>query len=481
MKFDILLLNPPTTDSQKFVREGRCTQQIDFWGTLWPPISLATIGAVLLQDNFGVQIFDCPAQEISLDFLKNIIAAQKPNVVIWSTGTPTIENDLGLADIIKKVNSSIATIVFGTHVTALAQECLERYPALDFIARNEPEYSIRKLVNCLNDKKAIHEIKGISFRTSKDQIKHNPDREYIRNPDELPEPAWQLIDINRYRLPITNKKYLIIAPFRGCPFKCTFCTAQTYYSNQLRKRSVDVVLTEIKHNMEKYHIQDFFFWADTFTVNKKYVTELCNKIINSNLNIRWTCNARVDTVDESMFNVMAKAGCWMVSFGIESGNQEILDGVKKGIKIEQAFTAVTAARKAGIKTVGHFILGLPGETHETIEETIAFSRKLGLDFAQFYCAVPFPGSKLYDEAISNHWLSDTDWQHFSQNSAIMNFPEITAEEVNEYRKKAASSFYYHLPTVWRLFLVTIKIFSFRGFIVTIYNHLINVRVRKSKG
>lgn len=471
MELSIFLLNPPTINSEKFIREGRCTQQIDVWGTLWPPVSLATIGALLLNDGFKVNIFDCPARQFGIDDLKNLIISHKPGIIIWSTGTPSIESDLELGNVIKKINPSIKTAVFGTHVTTLAQESLENYPALDFIIRNEPEYTIRELVNSIQKKKSLEEIEGLSYRNSDNKILHNQARPFINNLDELPEPAWQLVNPNNYRLPISNKKYLIIAPIRGCPYKCVFCTTQTYYSNKLRKRSVNKVIGEIKHNIEKYDISDFFFWADTFTFNKKYVTDICNELINQQLAVRWTCNSRIDTVDKALLELMAQAGCWMISFGIESGSQEILNKAQKGIKVEQAYSAVNAAREVGIKTVGHFMLGLPGETRNTIKQTIRLSKKLDLDLAQFYCTAPFPGSKLYEIASSNKWIANSQWHLYSQNSAIMNLPTITAEEVNKYRKKAWRSYYFRPRTIWRLMLLTLKNPSLKGLLITLKNVL----------
>ena len=249
----------------------------------------------------------------------------------------------------------------------------------------------------------------------------------------------------------------MVAPLRGCPFNCSFCTCQTYYGKQLRKRSLESVIKEIEHGIEQFGIRDFFFWAETFVVDKHYVEQLCSAIIERGLSIAWTSNSRVDTVDLPLLRLMAQAGCWMISFGIESGSQDVLDESHKGTTPEQAFKAVSYAHEAGIKTVGHFILGLPGETRESLEATIEYARKLHLDLAQFYCAVPFPGSRLYERALQEGWISQPDFKTFNQDHALMRLPTITPEEVNRYRALAYKRFYFNLGSIVR----TVKLTNWR--------------------
>jgi anaerobic magnesium-protoporphyrin IX monomethyl ester cyclase len=438
----ILLLNPPTKDNKKFIREGRCTQESSLWTTIWPPISLATIGALLENDEHIVKVNDCSAEAITHSALKNIIYDFSPYIIIWSSGTPSIQSDLELSSFIKALNSSIKTATFGTHVTVLAQDCLQEHPDLDFIIRNEPEYTIRELVFALEKNRGYRTINGLSYRDSDNHISHNPDRAFIENLNELPMPAWHLVNLDCYRMPLKGHRFIIVSPLRGCPYECTFCTTQTYYGNKVRKRSPERVVQEIEYNIENYNIKNFFFWADTFTLDKKYVKNLCRLIMDKELNISWVCNSRVDTVDEEMLKHMADAGCWMISYGIESGCQKVLDICKKKITVEQTIRAVELTEKVGIKTVGHFIIGLPGETIETAQETINFAHSLPLDFAQFYSAVPFPGSKLYEMAKQNQWIQNNNWGKFNQTKVIMNLPDLKPLDADKLIKKAYKSFYY---------------------------------------
>jgi len=408
----VLLLNPPTKDDKKFIREGRCTQEQGVWATLWPPISLATVGAVLEEDDHEVRIVDCAAQEVSQEELGQMINGFLPEVVIWSTGTPSIGSDLNLASFIKSCNDKCFTAVFGTHVTVLDRQCMESFPEIDFIIRNEPEMTSRELVNKLKEGKDVKDVLGITFRNSAGEIIENSPRPFIEDLDNLPLPAWHLINMDCYRLPLKGKRYLMISPLRGCPFRCSFCTCHTYYGQRLRKRSVESVLKEIEYDRARFGIEDFFIWAETFVVDKEYVRDLCSAMIERGVDISWTSNSRVDTVDGPLIKLMARAGCWMISYGIESGSQEILDKVDKGTRVEQAYEAVRYAKEAGIKTVGHFILGLPGETEASMEHTINYAKGLGLDLAQFYCAVPFPGSRLYEQALKEELISNSDFGAF---------------------------------------------------------------------
>jgi anaerobic magnesium-protoporphyrin IX monomethyl ester cyclase len=446
----ILLLNPPCSDNRSFIREGRCNQEQGAWSTQWPPISLAFIGAVLEKEGHNVEIIDCAVQPITRKKTLAYIEKEAFNFVIWSTGTPTIDDDLFFATEIKAIQPDSITVVFGTHVSALTEKCLSSTKGLDVIIRNEPEETIEFLVRNLSQKNNIQNIDGISYKDKAGNIIHNPARKFVSNLDEFPFPAWHLIDLDMYRLPLSGNRFVIVAPIRGCPYLCNFCTSQTYYGRKLRKRSISVVLNEIEYCIRKFQINEFFIWADTFTADKKYVLEFCKQLKERSLNINWTCNSRIDTVDLNMLNQMAEAGCWMISYGFESGNQAILDSINKNILIDQFETAVNYTCQAGIKISGHFILGLPGETENTIQETLKLALKLDIDIAQFYSAVPFPGSKLYQVAESQGWITNQKFTDFRQDNAVMDLPTVSPKRVEYYRKIAYRKFYFRPIIVWKL-------------------------------
>ncbi len=443
----LLLLNPPTVEGKGFIREGRCTQEGGVWTTLWPPISLATIGAVLERDGHDVAAKDASATGYPRMKLLADIAEAPPDAVIWSTGTPSIVDDLALATEIKRVAPATRTAVFGTHVTALDETCLADTPALDAIFRNEPEATAAEWVSKLRTPERFPEILGLSFREPPGgsdgrpdgTIRRNPDRPFLTDLDDLPAPAWHLFDLDAYRLPLKGEQFLMVTPHRGCPYPCSYCTAQTYYGAKLRRRSVERVIDEIRRNVEVHGVKELFFWSDTFTLDKRYVMALCEAMIP--LGVSWASNSRVDTIDAELASAMRRAGCWMIPFGIESGSQELLDAVGKGATVDEAERAVAVVKAAGIKVAGHFVLGLPGETKESLDETLDLAARLPLDFEQFYCAVPFPGSRLYDEAREKGWLHENDFSRYRQDEAILELPGLTPDEVARYRQAAYRRFY----------------------------------------
>ena len=456
---NILLLNPPAELDKKFIREGRCTQEQGVWGTLWPPISLACIGAVLEKDCHTVRIIDCPAVGINFEKLRKELRLYLPRLVIWSSATPSIAGDLGLADFVKQALPAAVTAVFGTHATALDRPCLQAAPALDCVIRNEPELTASELAQAVLQELPFSGIAGLTWRDAAGEIHANPSRPFLDDLDSMPFPAWHLLSGQEYLLPLKGRPFLIIAPQRGCPFNCTFCTCQTYYGKKLRVRTTENIIAEIRYDMDRFKVRDFFFWAETFVVDRQHVAELCQGMLDARLDISWTCNSRIDIVDADLLKLMARAGCWMISYGIESADQLVLDTVRKGTRVEQASRAVKLARAAGLKTAGHFIFGLPGDSEEAMKKTLKLSRSLKLDVAQFYSAVPFPGSRLYDEALEKGWIEPGDFTSFCQSSSVMRLPGLSPDTVDRNRAAAYRQFYLN-PMTW---VRTLRMFEWEGF------------------
>ena len=447
---NILLFNPPTPEGRKFIREGRCTQEIGVWGTLWPPISLASIAAVLEREHHRVQVIDCPAESMNLGQLGKRIIEFSPRAVIWSTGTPSITGDLELGSFVKKRDTRILTVIFGTHATVFSREILRERPDIDAVVRNEPELAVCDLIAACADERSFEGIKGVTFRDRSGNVIVNEQREFIDPLDQLPYPAWHLVRTGDYRLPLKGDRFLIIQPIRGCPYCCSFCTSHIFYGDRIRNRSIPALIGEIRSIMENLDVREFLIWSETFTVDKTYVNDFCRSVLESGLKFSWVCNSRVDTVDETMLRNMAGAGCWMISYGIESGSQDVLDQSRKNVKIADIPAAVQMARNAGLKVSGHFVFGLPGETLETMERTAALSRSLHLDFAQYYCAVPFPGTELYAQAREKGWLRNCRWEDYNQDTAVLDFPRLSAAEIQGFREKAFKDFYLRPRTGIRL-------------------------------
>ena len=435
METDVLLFNPPSTDGRGYTREGRCTQAAGVWGTQWPPLSLATAAALLRQEHRCVTLRDYPATGHDIRSLENDLRKLRPAFAIWSTGSPTILSDLAVARVVRKHAPGCVTAVVGTHVTARPEEALTE-TALDVVIRGEPEGIIDGLCRSEN----YRDIKGISWREEEGAIRHNPDAPLLA-PDEIPAPAWDGLDLGAYRLPLKGRRFLMVAPVRGCPWACSFCTAPLYYGHRLRRRPVAKVIDEMAANVERFGIDEFFIWADTFTADLRYVQELCRAILARGLRISWTCNSRVDTIDEATLLLMKEAGLWMISFGLESGSDAILAASGKGITAAQSRAAVILAHRLGIRVAGHFMFGLPGETEETMAETLTLALELPLDVAQFYAAAPFPGTALFDEALRIGWVKMGAVPVFSQGRAVMELPGLPSGRVDAFRCHAYRRFY----------------------------------------
>jgi len=435
-------VNPPIQAGIN--REGRCMVKKTAWGFILPPITLAYSAGVVRECGINVKIEDCVADEISLDILRHRIKAFQPDLIIINTVTPSILNDVRIIDIIKKDNPEIKIGLIGIHSSVLTNETFTLSRNIDYIIRGEPEFIIRDLVLALRDKRSVNNVKGLSYRKN-NEIFHNPNRGFINDLDSLPFPAWDLINTKNYRLPLSGDQFLLISPSRGCPYQCIFCNDKIYYGEKIRIRSPQRVVDEIEWAINNFRIRNFHFWTESFTHQKQFALDILDEILRRNLNIKWTCNSRVDSVDLELLKKMKKAGCWQISYGVESGNQFILDQAKKHITLKQSQQAVLLAKKAGLEVSIQCIIGLLGETYQTALDTIRFAKNLHADYAQFYCAVPFPGSELFQMAEKNKQIIVRDWSRFEQSQSVLKLDSLTPKEIEELRHRAYQEYYlnYH--------------------------------------
>jgi radical SAM superfamily enzyme YgiQ (UPF0313 family) len=439
----VYLINPPAVNGTKIVREGRCMQRKGAWTAVWSPISLATIGAVLERDGWTAKLSDCIVEDIDFPRLGELLEAFSPDLVVINAVTPSIVSDLASCRVVKERCPHAVTAVIGIHSTALPAECLKQEPSLDFVVRGEPEMTLCELARVIVAGKSGSGVKGItglSYR-SEGTVVHEADRAVIENLDELPFPAWKLIDRTKYRMPFTDRPFLLVATSRGCPFQCRFCADAAYYGKKVRTRSAKSVVNELAWIKNTFGISEFLFWSESFTINRNFSIAVAREIIAQGLDVSWVCNSRVDNVDREMMELFRKAGCWMIGFGVEAGNQAILDSMKKGITVDQIRRAVTDAKAAGLEVTGHCVLGFPGETGVTMAETVRLTKQLPFDFVQYYCSVPFPGSELFSNARKNGWLITDDWMRYEQNVSVMTTPQLSADEVMRWRSRAYRSFY----------------------------------------
>ena len=446
----VALVNGPMPDGSLFMREGRCTQGSSIWSTQWPPVSLAYLSALARREGHEPTLLDCPQSAISLEGLLDILRRVRPALCVLPISTPSLAVDMENARRIRQAVPGIRVAVMGVHATVMDQRLLGDHPQVDYVLRHEPELTFVALVSALDRGEDPGDLEGLSLRDAAGVPRQNPARAPLLDLDELPLPDWGALDVGRYRLPFSRRRFLTLAPSRGCPYDCSFCTAAPYYGHRVRRRSVGSLIEEIKHDRERFGVDDFFMWAETFTLNRRFVLELCEAMARHTPGIRWTCNSRTDTVDEEMLRAMARAGCWMMSFGLESADDEVLDRMGKKLRDDDVATPVRLARQAGIRTVGHFVLGMPGDTPASMGRTIRAALDLDLDFAQFYAAAPFVGSPLYDEAVAAGDIEPDDFSNITQSSASMSLDGADPRLVDLVRAGATARFYLRPQQALRL-------------------------------
>ena len=458
---DILLVNPPTPDGGYWIRTqhrvGRRTRE----NMVWPQVSLAQMAA-LLHPAYKVKVVDANAERMGWPEFSKLLDNYEPKYFLTQVTAPTLENDMYGCFLAKARGAK--TIAFGTHVTPIPRETLRPYPALDFVLVGEPDLTIRDLLDHLEGKfdqrspelvKLFDEhdplykpslredgsvdfygIKGLAWRNGSEIMVNFP-RPFIKDLNDMPIPMHELLPFKSYRMPLIKGPFTFIVTGRGCPAGCTYCIKHVSYQFSTRLRSPELIMEEL-WKLKKLGLNNIHMYADLFTVNRDQVIELCKRMIDEKINIKWTCNSRVDYVDEEMLQLMGKAGNWLISWGIESGNEQILKHAHKGAYPDKAERALKWAKKAGIKNWGYFIIGLPGETEETIRQTIDFSKKLPLDIALFHVAAPYPGTPFFFEVVQNGWFRPgTRWEQVDMDKGtVLDYPNLQAERLLYWQKRA---------------------------------------------
>ncbi len=367
-----------------------------------------------------------------------------------SSITATFNRAVDIAKRIKESNPEIVVITGGHHATISPMEVMKE-KCFDIAVTHEGETTfievmkaLKEDANLLKHPKKLSKIDGMYYRDG-NEVKHTQAREPIQDLDELPFAAWHLVDMKEYK-PLPNQyKQLPAANFvanRGCPYVCSFCSNPAIFGHNVRAMSPKRVIAELKHLKENYGIREISFWDDIFTVNRKWAMELCDLMIQEKLGITWSCYARVNTVDPELLKKMKRAGCWNIFFGLEAGDQKLLNNIRKGATLEQIRKAIRWVHESGIESRGSFMLGLPGETPELAKKTVEFAKSLGLDYAQFCINTPFPGTELYNTAEKWGTLNKDNFDEYNiWNPVFVPFGYQNAEELKAMEKYAMKSFY----------------------------------------
>jgi anaerobic magnesium-protoporphyrin IX monomethyl ester cyclase len=430
-----LLINPPTG---LYVREDRCQSSVgDFTVSVnRPPMDLMMMASSLEQLGIECKIKDYPIENGDWNVFKSDFLAFYPNALILSITTPTLKDDMESCRIAKEINPNVLTIAKGAHFLESDISTLERFKNLDVIIRGESELVVKEILA----KDDFFQIKGITFRDANGQIHRNEDRDFLENLDLLPLPARHLISNQSYVRPDTGEPMAVIETSRGCPGNCIFCLVSKVAGKRIRGRSQQVIAGEIEDCITKYKINSFHFKSDSFTWNKSFVIGLCKEILSRNLKIQWLCNSRVDMLDSEILSWMKKAGCWAIGLGVESGNQDILDKIGKGIKLEQSERAIRLCREFRIKSYAYFMFGFPWDTEKTIYDTINFAIKLKPDFVDFFLPYPFPGTELY-RIVEKHNLGAQSYDVRAYSQPALPTLSLSRDKLLQLKKIALRKFY----------------------------------------
>ncbi|MBI2662857.1 radical SAM protein [Candidatus Woesearchaeota archaeon] len=413
MKKKILLIIPPS--SLTLYSKSKIKAAI----SEIPYISQAALAATLLQDNNQVKILDLSVHhENHLPTLHTILKEFNPDFTGITFTTPLYKEALTIAEEIKKINPNIIIIGGGVHPSALPEETLQE-SKFDILVLGEGDYTIVELVNTKNTSD-FSKIEGICYKDPQKNIIKTKPRQLIKDLDELPYPAWHLYDLKNYQASkLTSKKTPVgaIETSRGCVFGCTYCNKDVF-GRRFRMKSPERVVDEIEY-MLKLGFKEIHVWDDNFVTNIKRAKEICDLIIKRNLKFPWclACGIRVDCVDEEFLIKAKKSGCYSVYFGVETGNDEILKKIGKGITTDQVRKAFKLAKKVGLETLGFFMFGLPGETKETMQQTIKFAQELNPDYAKVTILVPFPSTPIYEELERQGRIKTKDWSKYNFHTA----------------------------------------------------------------
>ena len=423
----ILLLSPPTDSVIKSVI-----------GVTGPPLGLAYLASIARSQGDDVRIIDSIAMDYTFEDITGQIKKFDPDLVGLTSTTSMIPDAYKVAELAKEYNKEVKTVIGGPHVTFTQEETLMESPHMDFTVAGEGETSFSNLLLHLKGKKEIKEVKGISYRDS-EKIIVTPPEQLIKDVDSIPLPAIDLLPMEKYKA--GTKRFGTLMTSRGCPYNCIFCSSSLQFGKVWRGHSTERVMTELRRLVFDYGIHEIEFLDDTFTLNMKRAIEIARNIKAENLDIKWSGSARVNLFNEEIAKAMKDSGAHTIYFGIESGNQNTLDFIGKGIKLQQAVDSVRKGNEAGLHTLGSFIIGFPDDTVYEVKNTIKFSKKVKVKIAQFTIATPYPGTRLWQLAKSQNLIKTTNWRKYTTLNPVMSLKNFSDKQILGWLGKAYAYFY----------------------------------------
>jgi anaerobic magnesium-protoporphyrin IX monomethyl ester cyclase len=451
---NVLLINPSYADVYKLVSTARGKT---------PPITLAYLAAYLRERGHRVHILDAENLRIGVEEIEKFFP-QDTDIVGVSSMTPSFNNSLKVLKAVKHIKPSCITVMGGPHITALPEEVMREAKNLDFGVLGEGEETLAELLDWLSsgrkDLKKLREIKGITFRDNQSVI-ITQKRDYISNLDSLPMPAYDLLDMSIYELKphqVWSNKKVHLKPYtnlftsRGCLHSCTYCASNIIWGRKARFKSSAYVLREINILVNEFGIKSISICDDSFLLDKDRAIEILDGIINRNYDLNFCCFSRVDEVNEDLLYKLKHARCHLIRFGVESCSQKILDAMKKGYKVNQIRKVFKLCKKVGIAASACIIIGYPGETKESFNETLRTLKEIDPVGCDFFIAIPIVGTEFYEMALRNGYLVKRDWSEWIQlpDKPLIKTEHLTPQELLVLRKKALLDFYFRPYKIWQI-------------------------------
>jgi radical SAM superfamily enzyme YgiQ (UPF0313 family) len=404
----VLLVNPPLINGIAFTRQGRCQEREEVLGTTKPPYSLVVAAGLLRQAGVDVRLADLTATGRTVDDLLAELARSQfvPDLIVFPSSTPTLRADAAQMKRLKAAYQA-PLVSFGPHASTVPAQAMAYAPDVDAMIVGEPEDAIVALAT--GPSADFASVPSVTWRRGPDVVPNSAKGSFAGFATMAP-PAWDLVDLGNYRLPMVSEPYLIVETSRGCPYSCDFCVAPLHQGHKFRERSAVALADEIAWARTTFGVRYFYLWGDTVTLNQKAFSAFCDELISRDLDIQWFGNARADNLTDPAFvHRLKRSGCWMLAMGIESASPEIRKDMVKRLEEAKVRTAFTNLRDAGVKSFAFFIFGYPGDTAASMEATTEYAIELDPDFANFYPAVPYPGTALYDKARQLGMLKHDDW------------------------------------------------------------------------
>jgi len=435
----VLLIQPNYRGIYSYAKKKEITP-------IFPPLGLAYIAAVLKKEGIEVKILEANAFNLNHDQIKKAIINYAPEFVGITSTTSLIEEAHEIALL---CNKSIKVIIGGIHASSMPEETLRNFSRFDYLIRREGEYTMLELIQ----KKNLSKIKGLSYRKGK-KIINNPERGFNIKLDDLPFPARELLPMNKYFSAGSKKNpsdYILSS--RGCPYQCIFCADHLVHGKQFRFRSPENIILEVEE-LYKRGVRDWDFVDDNFTLFIERVNKFCDLMIEKGLNkkMSWRCSngIRVDRINFDLLKKMKKAGCYMVSLGIESGNEQILKNMKKDINLEKVRNAVKLCKKVGIETRGLFMLGNLGDNEKTMNDTIKFAKSLDLETATFHITIPFPNTDYWKIIKKEGKIYPKNYRDYiAYGNVIFQHGELNEKLLKDMQKKAYREFYFRPKIIFK--------------------------------